>query len=181
MDAGDVVVGGKKIRGDENRERRRSCTSGQRRRSQLVIAGAGAKLAHAKPDQAESTSRVAKAHNQTRCCCVAPRDFLSQLPAHNTATLLLSLIFTPLIHHDTSINRLHHFQLITHSHQNHHPTQIHQHDWRQVWRKGLWHQVQRAIVSSPHPSMRSSLVHHLGAISGFKMTRLSSSILIGAN
>lgn len=56
----------KKIRGDEIRGRRRSCTSGQRRRSQLVIAGAGAKLAPAKPDQAESTSRVAKAHNQTR-------------------------------------------------------------------------------------------------------------------
>jgi hypothetical protein len=82
----------------------------------------GAKLAHAKPDQAESTSRFAKAHNQTRRCCVAPRDFLSQLPAHNTATLLLSItIFTPLIHHDTSINRLHHFHQITLTHQNQTP------------------------------------------------------------
>jgi hypothetical protein len=162
MDAGDVVVGG-----EEDQRRRDSGTATflyerAAKARAAVIAGAGAKLAHAKPNPAESTSRVAKAHNQTRCCCVAPRDFLSQLPAHNTATLLLSIsISTPLIHHDTSINRLHHFQLIQPTHQNQPPTHIHQNDWRQVWRKGLWHQVQRAIVSPPHPSLRSSLFHHL--------------------
>lgn len=114
MDAGDVVVGEEEVKGDEIRGRRRSCTSGQRSRELLVIAGAGAKLRRAKPDTAESTSASrafrAKAHNQTRCCCVAPRDFLSQLPAHNTATLLLSLHLhaAPSIttHRSVDINRL---------------------------------------------------------------------------
>ena len=76
-------------------KRRAACDCGLQARRSTALS----------PIQPNQHRACAKAHNQTRCCCVAPRDFLSQLPAPNTLPCSFLSSSRPSIHHDTSINR----------------------------------------------------------------------------
>lgn len=178
------VVGREEVKGDEIRGRRRSCTSGQRRREQLVIAGEGTKPARAKPDLAESTCRTRQASQSIpSSSCRAPRLLkpAARPQQGDLAPFSPSSRPSPTTHPSRSYPFPVHQSNSPTFKTNPNTTQIHQNDWRQVWRQGLWHQVQRAIVSHSLPPLRSSPVHHFRVISGFKRTRLSLSISIGAN
>ena len=147
-----------------------------------MIAGAGAKLVHAKPDRAESPARFRQGSQSNpllrrrapRLLKPAARPQHGDLAPFSPSSRQ-SINSRPIDQSPPSL-QLHQ----PHQPQKPNPTQIYQNDWRQVWRKGLWHQVQRAIVSPPHPSERSHLAHHHRAVSGFEMTRLALQTSIGA-